>query len=95
MTNQNISSLPSPIDRRATERKTSENFEQEAKDIRPRRKVKGEGQKHSEDFLIFREKRGKINNSRDWRKWFEKKRLPTWSNSRREKIRQHYSGGAV
>lgn len=105
MTNQGTNSLPSPLehivpiyDRRTAKKNFSEKLKQETKGIRRKRKARYEGQKHLEyleDFLIFRKKRGTMKSSRDWRKWFEKKRLPTWINSRREKIIQHYSGGAV
>jgi hypothetical protein len=105
MTNHGTDSLPSPLehivpiyDRRTAKKNSSVKLKQETKGIRRKRKAKYEGQKHLEhleDFLIFRKKRGKIKNSWDWRKWFEKKRLPTWSNSRREEIRQLHSGGAV
>jgi ABC-type nitrate/sulfonate/bicarbonate transport system substrate-binding protein len=102
MTYQGTNSLPSPLehivpiyDRRAAKKSSSEKLKQETKGIRRKRKAKYEGQKNLEDFLIFRKKRGTIKSSWDWRKWFEKKPLPTWSNSRRGKIIQHYSGGAV
>jgi hypothetical protein len=105
MTNQGTNSLPGPLehivpiyDRRTVEKSSSEKLKQETEGIRCKRKAKDEGQKHLEhleDFLIFRKKRGKIKSSWNWRKWFEEKRLSTWSNSRREKIIQRYPGGAV
>lgn len=88
MNYQGTNSLPSPLEHivpiyewRMAKKISSEKLKQETKGINRKRKAKYEGQKYLEGFLIFRKKRGTIKSSWDWRKWLEKKRLPTWPNT--------------